>query len=55
MAIVLICSKYSERTLKIRPSDLLEKAGHGKFNLVQLLDMEREVLQLLSFRIGLQD
>lgn len=55
MAIVLIYSKYSERTFKIKPADLLEKAGHGKFTLAQLLDMERQILQVLGFRIGSPD
>lgn len=55
MAIVLICSKYIDRTFKIAPEDLLEKAGHGSFNLSQLLEMETRVLQVLGFRIGRQE
>jgi hypothetical protein len=50
IASVLLTSKFEE-IKPIRTQILLEKAGHGKFSHSEILDMERDILQAVGFRI----
>lgn len=50
IASVLITAKFEE-IKPIKTMVLLEKAGHGKFTHDQMLEMERDILQAVSFRI----
>ena len=43
-------SKFEE-IKPIRTQILLDKAGHGKFTHAEMLEMERDILQAVGFRI----
>eukprot|EP00347_Sterkiella_histriomuscorum_P013950 403362738 len=47
---ILISSKY-EDVFPIRMSQILQDAGHNKFNQQQILDLEVDVLQHLGFKV----
>eukprot|EP00347_Sterkiella_histriomuscorum_P005133 403357768 len=47
---ILISSKY-EDVFPIRMNQILQDAGHNKYNQQQLLDLEVDVLQLLGFKV----
>lgn len=47
---VLLSSKY-EDVKPIRMKILLDKAGHNKFSRDYILDLERDILQTISFRV----
>ncbi len=53
MTAILLASKY-EDIIPIPADSLIKKAGHNKFTLVELVQLEREVLQALQFNIHLQ-
>jgi hypothetical protein len=46
LATILISSKY-EDVMAISASQLVDKAGHGKFTVQQLFEKELDILQTL--------
>lgn len=50
MTAVLISSKY-EDVEPIRMQSLIEKAGHNRFKKEQILTLERDILQVIGFRV----
>ena len=50
MTSVLLSSKY-EDVIPIPADSLIKKAGHNKFALKELVELERDVLMALRFKI----
>ena len=51
LAAILISSKF-EDVLPISASQLVARAGHGKFTVQQLFEKELDILQTLSFLLN---
>jgi cyclin B len=51
LATILISSKY-EDVVAISAQQLVEKAGHGKFSLQQLIEKELDILMTLKFHVS---
>ena len=49
----MLTSKFEE-IKPIKTQILLDKAGHGKFSHSEMLEMERDILQAVGFRIHSQ-
>lgn len=54
MTSIFISSKI-EDVVAIKAATLLEKAGHGKFTQSDFLNMEREIMKSLNFRLKITD
>lgn len=50
LATILISSKY-EDVVAISAHQLVEKAGHSKFTLQQLVERELDILKILKFQV----